>query len=169
MVLLLLWLPWVFRGIGVISALMGLMQGQQVASGQYGATPGNLGAIGAWLVASAGSWIAAYVTKPTNFETLKAALDHVFKYVHVKAKIDPNNVTDIDERAMSFLEDYTLKLLTTLVSRWNPDSQAKAQALLSDLKYCQLVEQTGQSPSPETVTALAKAVSVSRRTPPPAR
>ena len=165
MALLLLWLPWIFRGVGVISALAGLLQGQQVASGQYGASPGNLGAIVAWLLASAGSWIAAYVTKPMNFETLKAALDHVFKFVHAKAKIDPNNTTDLDERAMAFLEDYTLKLLTALVSRWNPESQAKAQALLSDLKYCQLVEQTGQAPSTETVAALASA-GVSRRAPP---
>lgn len=164
MALLLMWLPWVFRGVGIVSALIGLLQGQQVASGQYGASPGNLGAIGAWLLASVGSWVAAYVSKPTNFDTLKAALDHVFKYVHSKAKIDPNNATDLDERAMAFLEDYTLNLLMALVSRWNPESQAKAQELLSNLKYCQLVEQTGQAPSPETITALASA-GVSRRTP----
>lgn len=154
MVSLLMILPWVFRGIGIVSALVGLLQGQQVASGQYGASPGNLGAIGAWLAASAGSWIAAYLTKPTNFNTLKTALDHVFKYVH-KAKIDPNNTTDLDERAMAFLEDYTLKLLTALIARWSPEAQAKAAALISDIKYCQLVEQTGQAPSGETVTALA--------------
>lgn len=155
MAALLLFLPWAFRAIGIVSAIVGLFQGQQVLSGGYGASPWNLGAIAAWLSASVGSWVASWLTSPTSWAALKTALDRVFEWVKARAKIDPNNQTDADERVIDFLEEYILKLLAELVKRWSPEAKAKADVLLADLRYCRLVAKSGQ-PSEGTVSALAK-------------
>ena len=87
MVWLLLVLPWVLRGVGVISALVGLFQGQQVLSGGYGASPWNLGSIAVWLSTAVGTWVASFLAQPTTWATLKAALDKVFQWVKTRAKV----------------------------------------------------------------------------------
>lgn len=149
-------LPWILRGIGLLSAFAGLFQGQQVLSGGYAASTWNLGAIGVWLSTSVASWVASFLAQPTNWNTLKAALDKVFSWIKTKANIDPQNQTDADERIMSFLEEYALRIIAELVKRWTPEAKAKADVLLADLQYCRLVAKSGQ-PSTETVSALAAA------------
>lgn len=156
MLALVAWLPLLFRGIGILSAIAGLFQGQQVLSGGYSASPWNLGAVAAWLSTAAGSWFLSFVTQPVSWETIKIWLDKVFAYVKAKAGVDPQNQTDLDERAMALLEEYLLKLLAVLIARWSTASSEKGQQLLTDLKLCRLVSQSGL-PTSETVTALASA------------
>lgn len=135
MAALLLWLPMILRGVSVISGLIGLFQGVQVQSGQYSASPTNLGMIATWLGTSATSLIWSFFAQPTTWTSLKKALDVIFKWVHSKLNIDPSNSTDIDERAIAWLEDEIINLLQSLVSRWlDGESKEKALAAIDEIR-----------------------------------
>lgn len=149
----LLWLPWLFRGISVLSAIAGLFQGQQVLSGGYSASPWNLGMVFGSFAASAGSWVLSWLTKPTSWETIKTWLDKAFKYVHDKSNIDPENMTDADERGLALLEELLLRLLGEMIKRWAPGPREEANKYLTGLKMCRLVSQSGPA-SPETLSTL---------------
>lgn len=128
MATLFLWLPLVLRVASVFTGLMGLFQSAQVQSGQYSASPFNLGLIATWFSTSGITLISSFFAQPTTWTTLKKSLDVVFKWVHGKLNLDPSNSTDIDERAIAWLEDEIINLLQSLVSRWL-DGEPKEKAL----------------------------------------
>lgn len=128
MAFLLLWLPMILRGASIITGLVGLFQTVQVQSGQYSASPINLGMIATWFSTSGIALLSSFFAGPTTWTTLKKSLDVVFKWVHGKLNIDPSNATDIDERAVAWLEDESINLLQLLVSRWL-DGESKDKAL----------------------------------------
>ena len=135
MAILLLWLPMILRGLSVLTGLMGLFQTVQVQSGSYSASPINLGLIATWFSTSGIAFITSFFAKPTTWATLKSSLDVVFKWVHNKLNVDPSNATDIDERAIAWLEDEIINLLQSLVSRWlEGDSKDKALAAIDTIR-----------------------------------
>lgn len=126
----LIWLPWILRGISAISGLIGLFQGVQVQSGNYSASPINIAAITAWLGTSGLSLIASFFSQPTNWNTLKAALDKVFKWVQSQTNLDPRIVTWLQEELLSLLE--------LLISKWaSPEDSEKALAAIDTIRQCQ--------------------------------
>jgi hypothetical protein len=140
MAILLLWLPLILRGASVITGLLGLFQAAQVQSGQYSASPINLGLIATWFSTSGIAFISSFFAQPTTWATLKKSLDVVFKWVHSKLNLDPSNATDIDERAISWLEDEIINLLQSLVSRWlDGDSKDRALAAIDQIRQSRAV------------------------------
>jgi len=152
MAAVLLWLPWVFRGLSLLSGIAGLMQGVKITTDPgYGATPFNLSVVFAWLATSGGSLMMSFLSGPNGWPQIKKALDKVFGWVHDKLKIDPENRTDADERLMAYVTDQAIALLQKIVSQWS--NNQIAQEHLAALRMCQLVNQSGMPPE-GTIKAL---------------
>lgn len=144
----LLWLPWIFRGVSILSGIVGLFQGVQIQSGEYSASPINIAAVLTWLSASGGSMLASFFASPATWSTLKKALDKVFSWVQARLNVDPGNVTDADERVISWLEDEILNLLQTLVSRWSPESGAEALAAIEKIRHSRVAAKSAGFAAP---------------------
>jgi hypothetical protein len=148
-------IPIVLRIISALTAIAGLLSGSGVASGEYAATPSNFAAIGAWLIASAGSLIGSFFAGPTSWETVRKYLDRIFVFIHGKIGIDKDGKSDLDERAMSWLADQLIMLLMKIVEAGWPVTKEEALKNISALRHCQLVEESGPPPD-ATVAAFAR-------------
>lgn len=138
MAALLMLLPWLLRGISLISALTSLFQMSGVHSGQYAASPLNF----AWITGTVGtsvvSFLASFFAQPTNWNTLKSSLDRVFKWAQSQTNLDP--------RIVAWLEEELLSLLQTLISKWkSPEDATKALAAIDTIRQCQAVSRSASA------------------------
>lgn len=150
-------LPVILQIISAISGLVGIANGFQAVSSPegYSATPWNVSMIIGPVITSIGTLIGSFFAGPVDWPQIKKALDRVFKWVHDRLKIDPDNKTDSDERLMAYIAEQALTLLEKIASKWATSEEAKSH--LSALRFCMLVDKSGPPPA-AAVEAITGAV-----------